>query len=113
MNSFSVANSKLAINVKDKWKILVNDGTYYIRTKEDTVQFYLSLDTTTNFPTSWTAFVGTHVPEGYRPFASVIIWNSASANVLCAVRTDGTVDRKTLNSTAYSGFGYFNAEWTI
>lgn len=113
LNSFSVANSKLAINVKDKWKILVNDGVYNIRTKDNVVRFSLALNTTTSFPTSWTAFGGTHIPEGYGPAGSIIMFNSANPNVLCAVRTDGTVDRKTLDSTSYSGYGYFFAEWTI
>lgn len=111
--TFSANNKNMNINVKDKWRVLVNDGLYYVRTKNDVVQFHLAIETNTSFPTSWTAFGGNHVPEGYRPRASVVIWNAGTANLLCRVQTDGTVERKTLNSSQYTGYGYFFAEWTI
>lgn len=112
LHNFSVNGVDCQILVSG-WTTLVDDGVYLVETDGKTVRFYLKLDTETSFPTSWTAFGGTHIPEGYRPLASVVIFNSAGANVLCAVRPNGTVDRKTLNNTQYVGYGYFYAEWSI
>ena len=114
LNSFSVANSKLAINVKDKWKVLVNDGIYYIRAKEDTVQLAIDTDTSTSFPTTFTAFnVGQKVPEGYRPFWSVVVPCKSNYTLFVAIRPDGTIERKTSASSSQSAGVYCFAEWTI
>lgn len=114
LNSFSVANSKLAINVKDKWTVIVNDGTYYIRTKEDTVQLAINTDTSTSFPTTFTAFSGgAKVPVGYRPSYSVVVPCKSNYPFYVAIRPDGTVERKTSASSSQSGGVYCFAEWTI
>ena len=114
LNSFSVANSKLAINVKDKWNVLVDDGTYYIRTKGDTVQFNINTTTTTNYPTSFTAFGGgAKVPEDYRPFTSVVVPCKSDYPLFVAIRPDGTVERKTTASSSQSAGIYCFAEWSI
>lgn len=114
LNSFSVANSKLAINVKDKWNVLVNDGTYYIRVKGDTVQFSITTSTSTSYPTSFTAFGGgAKVPDGYRPYASVVVPCKSDYPLFVAIRPDGTVERKTAASSSQTSGIYCFAEWTI
>ena len=91
------------INVKDKWNILVNDGTYYIRVKEDTVQFVINTSTSISFPTTFTAFGGgAHVPDGYRPYASVVVPCKSDYPLFVAIRPDGTVESKTPASSSQS-----------
>ncbi len=113
IHEFWVENTDVTIKIRG-WITLSNDGVYNIRTDGETVQMYLSINSTTSFPTSWTAFGGgAKIPTGYRPYASVVVPNSATGNLLCAVKPDGTVERRTLASTSYSGYGYFFAEWKI
>ena len=112
IHEFWVENSDVTIKIRG-WITLSNDGVYNIRTDGETVQMNLTINTTTSFPTTWTAFGGTHIPEGYRPYSSVVIFNRANPNLLCSVKSDGTIERRTLNSTNYSGYGYFFAEWKI
>lgn len=114
LNSFSVTNVNVSINVKDKWNVLVNDGTYYIRAKEDTVQFIINTSTSTSFPTTFTAFSGgAKVPAEYRPSYSVVVPCKSNYPFYIAIRPDGTVERKTNASSSQSAGVYCFAEWTI
>ena len=93
---------------------MVNDGTYYIRVKEDTVQFAINTSTSTSFPTTFTAFGGgAHVPDGYRPTWAVVVPCKSNYPLFVAILPDGTVERKTTASSSQSAGIYCFAEWTI
>lgn len=53
------------------------------------------------------------MPSGARPAASVVLVSKSNYNALVAVRTDGTVERRTLATSAQNITGYFFGEWTI
>lgn len=113
--NYSANNHNLQhILVKDKWKVLVNDGTYYIRTKRDTVQLVINTDTSTSFPTTFTAFGGgAKVPNDYRPYGSVVVPCKSNYSLFVAIRPDGTVERKTTAASSQTSGIYCFAEWTI
>ena len=109
---FKVENASLELKASG-WKTLVNDGGYFIRTKDNRVQFSLNVDSV-GFPTSFTAFGGgAKVPQGYRPYASVVVPCKSNHPLFVAVRNDGTVERRTFNSSQQTSGCYAFAEWTI
>lgn len=109
---FNVANATLELKAKG-WKTLVNDGNYVIKAKGDLVQFVINV-TSVSFPTSFTAFgAGAIVPTDYRPTASVVVPCKSNYPLFIAIRTDGTVERRTFNSSQQTAGAYAFAEWTI
>ena len=113
VHHFNVENATLNLGA-DGWKTLLNDGTYNIRVKRDTVQLAINSDVSTSFPTTFTAFSGgSKVASGYRPANSVVVPCKSNYNLLVAVRPDGTVERKTMASSSQSAGVYCMAEWTI
>ena len=111
---YSANNEKCQINVRDKWTVIVNDGTYYIRVKGDTVQFAINTSTSTSFPTTFTAFGGgAKVPEDYRPTWSIVVPCKSNYPLFVAILPDGTVERKTTASSSQSAGIYCFAEWNI
>lgn len=112
IHHFNVENATL--NLKGSgWKTLVNDGNYLIRTKDNRVQFTINV-ASVSFPTTFTAFgVGAIVPTGYRPYGSVVVPCKSDYTLFVAVRNDGTVERRTSNSSQQTAGAYAFAEWTI
>ena len=112
VHHFKVANATLELKAKG-WKTLVNDSGYLIRTKDNRVQFSLNVDSV-GFPTSFTAFGGgAKVPQGYRPSASVVVPCKSNYPLFVAILPDGTVERRTFNSSQQTAGAYALAEWTI
>lgn len=112
IHHFNVENATLNLKASG-WKTLVNDGGYFIRAKDNLVQFNLNVDNIT-FPTSFTAFGGgAKVPTGYRPYASVVVPCKSNYTLFVAVRNDGTVERRTSNSSQQTAGCYAFCEWTI
>lgn len=112
IHHFKVANATLNLKASG-WKTLVNDGGYLIRTKDNCVQLTLNV-ASVSFPTSFTAFGGgAKVPTGYRPNASVVVPCKSNYPLFVAIMTDGTVERRTFNSSQQTAGAYAFAEWTI
>ena len=109
---FNVANATLELKANG-WKTLVNDSGYLIKTKDNRVQFSLNV-ASVSFPTTFTAFGGgAKVPTDYRPSASVVVPCKSNYPLFVAVMTDGTVERRTFNSSQQTAGAYAFAEWTI
>ena len=112
VHHFKVANATLELKAKG-WKTLLYDGSYFIKAKGDLVQFALSV-ASTSFPTTFTAFGGgAKVPEGYRPNATVVVPCKSDYPLFVAIMTDGTVERRTFNSSQQTAGCYAFCEWTI
>ena len=112
IHHFKVANATLELKAKG-WKTLLDSGGYLIRTKDNRVQFTLNVSSV-GFPTTFTAFGGgAKVPTDYRPTASVVVPCKSNYPLFVAIITDGTVERRTFNSSQQTAGAYAFAEWTI
>ena len=112
IHHFKVENASLELKANG-WKTLLDSGGYLIKTKDNRVQFTLNVSSV-NFPTTFTAFGGgAKVPTGYRPNLSVVVPCKSNYPLFVAVMTDGTVERRTFNSSQQTAGCYAFAEWTI
>lgn len=112
VHCFNVETATLDLKANG-WRTLLDSGGYLIRTKDNRVQFTLNVSSV-SFPTSFTAFGGgAKVPTGYRPDLSVVVPCKSNYPLFVAVMTDGTVERRTFNSSQQTAGAYAFAEWTI
>lgn len=109
---FNIENASLELKANG-WKTLLDSGGYLIKTKDNRVQFTLNVSSV-SFPTTFTAFGGgAKVPQGYRPNLSVVVPCKSNYPLFVAIMTDGTVERRTFNSSQQTAGAYAFAEWTI
>lgn len=112
IHHFKVENASLDLKANG-WKTLLDSGGYLIRTKDNRVQFTLNVSSA-SFPTTFTAFGGgAKVPQGYRPDLAVVVPCKSNYPLFVAILTDGTVERRTFNSSQQTAGAYAIAEWTI
>ena len=109
----NVANATLDLKA-DGWKTVVNETNYLCQVNGKNVFFYVRIGSSLSHPTTFTAFGGgAKVPSGYRPYGSVVVPCKSDYPLFVAVRTDGTVERRTFNSSQQTVGCYAFCEWTI
>ena len=110
----SIKTYKTFITVEPKWEQILDEELYQLFVKKDRVLFILDLDTSTNFPSTFTDFGGgAKIPVGYRPLASLTAFNIGNSRTVARIKPDGTVARRSLTGSAINATGWFRWEYTI
>ena len=98
---FRIANKNITVKVGG-YRTIMSGSEFNARAYENRVELRINVASTV-FTTSFTAFSGQTVPEGYRPRGTVLGICYNNNNLAVGVKTDGTINRRSMTGSNVTG----------